>query len=305
MIPADSVIARAGENCATFERSSCNQGLRARADPGVGVVCAENLAWMGKLPDACCHLIYVDPPFSLDRGFVGSSRSSIGFADRFDDGLAGLLEFLRPRLARMHELLARRGSLCVHLDWRSVHYVKVMLDEIFGPRNFLNEIIWQYRTGGRHGAWFSRKHDTLLLYAKHAGEHTFNRLRGGAYRTRDLSVGPDGRPYKSTRSGRIYFNPDGPAICDVWDIPFLSTVSKERTDYPTQKPEALLERVIKASTNAGDLVADFFCGSGTTLAVAKKMNRRYLGCDVNPDAVDITLERLDDIAAVGPGAPCT
>ncbi len=99
-------------------------------------------------------------------------------------------------------------------------------------------------------------------------------------------------PFKSTSNGPIYFHPDGPALSDVWDIPFLSTVSKERTNYPTQKPEALLERIIRASSNEGDLVADFFCGSGTALVVAKRLNRRWLGCDVNPDAVAIARQRL-------------
>jgi DNA modification methylase len=173
-----------------------------------------------------------------------------------------------------------------------VHHVKVLLVELFGGDHFLNEIIWSYRSGGRSGRWFPRKHDTLLLYAKRLGHHTFNRLRDGAYRTRDLRVTNGGRPYKSTRAGPIYFDPAGPVIPDVWDIPFLSTVATERTDYPSQKPEALLERVVKASSNEGDLVADFFCGSGTTLAVAKRLNRRYLGCDINPDAVEITKRRL-------------
>ena len=140
-----------------------------------------------------------------------------------------------------------------------------------------------------------RKHDTLLLYARNAGRHTFNRMRGGQYRTRDLRFTEDGRPYKSTRNGPIYFHADGPILSDVWDIPFLSTVSKERTDYPTQKPETLLERIILASSNEGDLVADFFCGSGTTLAVAKRLERRWLGCDINPEAVAIAEKRLEGV----------
>jgi site-specific DNA-methyltransferase (adenine-specific) len=107
----------------------------------------------------------------------------------------------------------------------------------------------------------------------------------------------EGRPYKSTKKGLIYFDPAGPELSDVWDIPFLSTVSRERTGYPTQKPEALLERIIKASSNEGDLVADVFCGSGTTLVVAKRLNRRYLGCDINPEAVTIAKRRLAGVTA--------
>jgi DNA modification methylase len=167
-----------------------------------------------------------------------------------------------------------------------------MLDEIFGSDNFLNEIIWSYRSGGRTGRWFARKHDTILLYARKIGAHTFNRMRGGRYRTLDLQLTTDGQPYKSTRNGRIHFHPDGPVVPDVWEIPFLSTVSKERTRYPTQKPEALLERMIQASSDRGDLVGDFFCGSGTTLVTAKRLGRHWLGCDRSSEAVKLTRKRL-------------
>lgn len=263
--------------------------------PVDGVVCADNLALMGGLEDGCCDLIYVDPPFNSKRVFRKAGQSSYGFDDRHEGGLEGFVKFLRARFIQMHRLLSPRGLLYVHLDWRAVHYVKVMLDELLGRDGFLNEIIWSYRTGARPARWFARKHDTLLLYAKKVGEHTFNRLRGGQYHTRDLRIGDDGRPYKSTRKGPIYFHPDGPALCDVWDIPFLSTVSRERTGYPTQKPEALLERIIRASSNEGDRVADFFCGSGTTLVVAKRLKRRWTGCDMNPEAVALTERRLAQV----------
>ena len=247
---------------------------------------------MGTLQTGCCDLIYVDPPFNAHRTLGKATPSSPTFEDKHAGGLEGYLAFLRPRLSEMHRLLSPCGTLYVHLDWRAVHYVKVVLDELFGPGQFLNEIIWVYRSGGRPGRWFARKHDTLLVYARQLGQHTFNRLRGGAYRTRDLKYSTDGQPYKSTRQGPINFHPDGPELPDVWDIPFLSTVSRERTNYPTQKPEALLERIILASSNEGDLVADFFCGSGTALVVAKRLKRRWLGCDLNPEAVDITRRRL-------------
>jgi adenine specific DNA methylase Mod len=188
--------------------------------------------------------------------------------------------------------LSRRGSLYVHLDWRSVHYVKILLDELFGRENFLNEIIWSYRSGSRPSNWFPRKHDNILLYAKDAGQHVFHLQRGGEFRTLDMKRAPDGRPFKQTRNGPLFFHPDGPAISDVWEIPFLSTVAAERTGYPSQKPESLLERLILASSNEGDLVADFFCGSGTTLAVAQRLNRRWLGCDINPAAIEIARRRL-------------
>ncbi len=228
----------------------------------------------------------------MSQKTLSTQSSPARFDDRWPDGHAAFLAFLRPRLSEMRRLLARRGSIYVHLDWRTVHYVKVMMDEVFGPCNFLNEIIWSYRTGGRSNHWFARKHDTILLYARCAGEHTFHVQRDGAYRTDGLKYDEAGRPFKSTRKGRLYFHEAGPAVTDVWDIPFLSTVSNERTGYPSQKPEALLERIIRASTNPGDLVADFFCGSGTTLVVAQRLGRRWLGCDISAEAVAMARKRL-------------
>jgi site-specific DNA-methyltransferase (adenine-specific) len=256
------------------------------------VVLGDNLDWMSRLPNDCCQLIYADPPFNSNRKVANRSRPGCHFDDRHIGGLARYLHFLRPRLAQMRRLLTPTGAVYVHLDWRTVHYVKVMLDELFGPESFLNEIIWHYRSGGRPGRWFPRKHDTILLYVKHAGRHFYKSLRGQAYRTKDLLYDEEGRPYKTTRKGRLYFSAEGAPVTDVWDIPFLSTVSSERVAYPTQKPEALLERIIEASSREGDLVADFFCGSGTTLVVAKRLGRRYLGCDSNAVAVNLARRRL-------------
>lgn len=282
----------------------CPSGVRSAAPKtrafGVDrIVCDDNLVYMSSLPDGCCDLIYADPPFNSNRTVGPTKRHGATFNDRHGEGVCGFLDFLKPRVMEMHRLLSPTGCLYVHLDWRTVHYVKVLLDEVFGQDHFLNEIIWSYRSGGVAKRWFARKHDTLLFYAKKVGVHTFNRMRHGEYRTLDLRMSADGRPFKQTRNGRLYFHPDGPAIPDVWDIPFLSTVSKERVGYPTQKPESLLERVILASSNEGDVVADFFCGSGTTLAVAARLERRWLGCDLNPDAVAITQRRLDEVARVG------
>jgi site-specific DNA-methyltransferase (adenine-specific) len=253
------------------------------------VHCGDNLAFMQRLQDGCCDLIYLDPPFYADHRGQGSRGRFVGaWAGGFD----GYLQFLRPRLEQMYYLLSPRGSIYVHLDSHVVHYVKIMMDEVFGRDNFMNEIIWAYRTGGVSRRWFGRKHDTILLYARRRGFHTFNLQRDGIYRTDGLNHDENGRPYKQTRRGRLYFHPDGPAMTDVWDLPFLSTVSLERTGWPTQKPEALLERIVRASSNPGDMVADFFCGSGTTLAVAGRLGRRYLGCDISPQAVRIARRRL-------------
>lgn len=251
---------------------------------------------MAGLPTASIDLIYADPPF-----FTGKAHSHRDGRHRFEDqwhgGLTSFLDYLRPRLREMQRLLTASGTIYVHLDWHAAHYVKVLLDEVFGYDHFLNEIIWSYRTGGRSQRWFARKHDTLLAYARKRGNHKFHVIRAGSYRTDGLNYDQNGRPYKSTLSGRLYFDPDGPAMTDVWELPFLSTVARERTGYPTQKPESLLERVIQASSDPGDLVADFFCGSGTTLAAAQRLGRRWLGCDISPEAVRLASARLSRLSA--------
>jgi len=260
---------------------------RRPADDSIRRCDAFDLA--ANLPDGSCDLIYIDPPFATATR--RSSSTSPGFNDTWDNGLKGYLRFLHPHLVKFHRLLAPHGTLWVHLDWRAVHYVKIQLDTIFEPRNFMNEIIWHYRTGGLSRRWFGRKHDTILVYARRLGRHRFHTLRGGRYRTDGLNFDGD-RPYKMTRKGRLYFNSEGPALTDVWDIPFLSTVSLERTGWPTQKPLALLDRIVRAATNRGDRVADFFCGSGTTLVAAKKLGRRWIGCDKSAAAVKIAKKRL-------------
>jgi DNA modification methylase len=246
---------------------------------------------MRQLPDGACDLIYIDPPFWTGSRRV-SARSPRGYDDRWSPDFNDYLTFLDPRFREMRRLLTDRGSLYVHLDWRAVHYVKILLDEIFGRNHFLNEIIWSYRTGGQSRRWFARKHDTILLYGKKRGRHIFQVQRDGVFRTDGLNRDDEGRIYKSTKSGRLYFHADGPAMTDVWAIPFLSTVSKERTGYPTQKPMALLRRIILASSKPESVVGDFFCGSGTTPAVAAELGRRWIACDIELEAVDICRRRM-------------
>lgn len=278
---------------------------RRRQDPSAGtglgdlvgrVHGCDCIDLLARLPDGCCELIYVDPPFGTGKTFRCHSAGGIGFTDRLAGGRAAQVAFLLPRLIEMRRVLSACGSLYVHLDYRLAPYVRVELDRVFGERNFLNEIIWSYRTGSRPGKHFARKHDTILLYARHAGRHIFNLQREGEFRTEGLQRDAEGRAYKTTRRGRLYFHEEGPVVPDVWDIPFLSTVSKERVGYPSQKPLRLLERIIRASSSPGGLVADFFCGSGTTLVAARQHGRRWLGCDTNPEAVRISLRRLGNDA---------
>jgi site-specific DNA-methyltransferase (adenine-specific) len=268
--------------------------------PGSGeVILADNLDVLRKLPSESLDLVYIDPPFAtgqvrrLDairtgsgegrrRGFAGReyqfeviSRHSY----RDDRGLEAHLEFLRLRLVEIHRALRAHGSLYLHLDYRTAHHVRLLLDQIFGPERFLNEIIWAYDYGGRQRDRWPRKHDTILWYSK-SNRWIFERseIARIPYMAPGL-VGPE----KAAR---------GKLPTDTWWLTIVPTRSAERTGYPTQKPIALLERIVRASSREGDLVADFFCGSGTTGVVAQAWGRRYLLVDDNPTAVEITRKRL-------------
>ncbi len=265
-----------------------------------GVHCADNIDVLQELPDGAIDLIYTDPPFGTGttrtmrrtRMEASSSGSRIGFAGRrydesevsrlsYDDSMPfdQYLEFLFDRLIEMHRVLADSGSLYLHLDHRAVHHARLMLDDIFGPDRFLNEIIWAYDYGGRHRDRWPRKHDTILWYAK-SDRWVFNRdaIDRIPYMAPGL-VTPD----KASR---------GKLPTDVWWMTIVPTNSAERTGYPTQKPLGLAERIVTASSNPGDLVADFFSGSGTTGVAAKRHGRRYLLVDVRRDAVEIAQQRL-------------
>ena len=214
--------------------------------------------------------------------------------------LLAYLVHMTLRIIEIHRVLKPTGSFYLHCDPTASHYLKLVCDTVFVSDrrggDFLNEIIWSYRTGGVGKRWFSRKHDCIFLYAKNTGNvgRVFNVLRSGEFRTEGLNYDEEGKPYKSTKKGRLYFNVDGPTMTDVWEIPFLSTVSLERLGYPTQKPEALLERIIKASSNEGDTVLDAYCGCGTTVAVAQRLNRKWIGIDITYQSISLILKRLAD-----------
>jgi len=262
------------------------------------------------------NLIYIDPPFATGADFkfkiqIGDEAEEItkehsiieekAYRDTWGRGLDSYLQMIYERLVLMKELLAENGSIYVHLDWHVGHYVKVMMDEIFGYENFLNEVIWHYKTGGRSREFYSNKHDTLLLYTK-TGKYTFNANSIGLPRGEvtkhhmKKNVDNDGRIYWTIKSGNKiykYYEDDLLTPEDVWsDISHLQQKDPERLGYFTQKPEALLKRIILASSNPGDIVADFFCGSGTTLAVAEKLGRRWIGSDLSRYAIHTTRKRL-------------
>ncbi|WEU40172.1 MAG: site-specific DNA-methyltransferase [Candidatus Odinarchaeum yellowstonii] len=252
--------------------------------------------WTGKI-----NLIYIDPPFYTGEDFT--VRTKIGdeeiekepsiieeraYKDTWSGGIASYLKYMYERLVLMRELLSENGSIYVHLDWHVVHYVKVMMDEIFGYENFRREIIWDL--GAPSGfkslaANWIRGHDTLLFYTR-SNNFIFNKIYL-PYSKEDLQKYPE----KAERKGL--------AITDVWkDIAPAQKWGKEKVEHTgieTQKPELLLKRIILASSNFGDIVADFFCGSGTTLAVAEKLGRRWIGCDLSKFAIQVTKKKLLDI----------
>jgi site-specific DNA-methyltransferase (adenine-specific) len=245
-------------------------------------------------------LIYADPPFFTNRKFaarIGRGEDSRrpagwalaeGYADSWPD-LNAYLDFLYQRLLLMHRLLKPSGTLYLHLDWHADAYARVLLDEIFGPQRLLNEIIWVYHGPSPIRSAFNRKHDTILAYARGAG-YTFN-----ADAVRQPYSPATVQTFRASRKAGFGKMPDlerGKVPEDWWYFPVVARLHSERTGYPTQKPEALLERIILASSHEGGLVGDFFCGSGTTPVVASRLGRNFMACDTSFRAVHVTRRRL-------------
>jgi site-specific DNA-methyltransferase (adenine-specific) len=250
-------------------------------------------------------LIYIDPPFMTGRDFT--SGTQFAYSDKWQNDLDFYLQWLYETFLLLHPLLSEHGSLYVHLDWRATHYAKLILDEVFGfspnasGAGFKSEIIWHYQTGGRSQKRYARKHDTLLLYTKSA-EYCFHGERIGERRGSQKRnnmrkhVDADGRVTWSIRSaGRLYSYDEDTIMtpADVWtDISHLHQKDPERNGYATQKPAALLERIILASSEEHDLVLDCLCGSGVTPAVAEQLGRRWIACDQSNLAIQLTQKRL-------------
>jgi DNA modification methylase len=263
----------------------------------------DNLAVMAALLpeyEGRIDLIYADPPFFTNRAYsarIGRGEDSRhpelwslapGYADSWA-GLDDYLDFLYRRLALMHRLLAPNGTLYLHLDWHANSYARLLLDEIFGPDHLLNEIIWTYHGPSAIRRAFNRKHDTLLAYVK-GDRYTFN-----ADDVRQPYNPATIQTFKSSPKAGFGKVPDlerGKVPEDWWYFPVVARLHSERTGYPTQKPEALLERIIRASSDSGQLVADFFCGSGTAPAVAARLGRGFIACDSSFRAVHTARRRL-------------
>ncbi len=249
-------------------------------------------------PAEAVQLVYIDPPFATGGKRVG--KQGMSFEDPGYDPVT-FTSWLRPLVESTHRVLKDTGSLIVHLDYRTIHYVKVMLDEVFGYENFINEIVWCYSTGGKSSRRFGRKHDTLLWYGK-SSRYVFNgdevripRKGGSHMKVERTAEGELVQVKKDAKTGKVYRYPvaSGKVPEDWWgDIPTLNRSAKERVGWPTQKPEALLERIIKAASNEGDVVVDWFCGSGTTAYVARRCGRKFLTVDKSDAAIATATARL-------------
>jgi len=322
------------------------------------IYCGDNLDQLKKLPDECVDLIYIDPPFNSNRNyevFWGETKEKRAFEDRHAS-TAAYIDFMRPRCVELHRVLKKTGSFYYHCDWHASHYVKVMLDQIFGENQFQNEIVWKRssahsdaKQGSKH---FGRLNDVILFYTGGSDDYTWNQLytgHGANYvKSHYTNVDEHGRRFRWDNvrgpggaakgnphyevlgvlgywryskekmsaliaDGLVAIPPKGkmPALKryledskgvplqSVWDdLPPINSQAKESLGYPTQKPLALLERIIKASSNPNDIVLDAFCGCGTALVAAENLGRQWIGVDISPTACRVMAKRLRDVCKI-------
>ncbi len=285
----------------------------------------DNLNIMRGMNSACVDLVYLDPPFNSNANYaapIGSQAAGAEFKDTWTlkelditwldlieakypalnrvihasmkDSDKSYLIYMAVRLLEIHRLLKPTGSLYLHCDPTMSHYLKIMMDAIFGRKNFRNEVIWSYRTGGVSRTYFARKHDVLFYYA--ADGATFNMQKEKAYtKSKNRKAG-----LVDYGAGEAMFYEDENGVYnlvsmrDVWEIPYLNSQARERTGYPTQKPLCLLRRIIKASSNEGDMVLDPFCGCATACIAAQMENRQWTGIDISSKATDLVQQRMRD-----------
>jgi DNA modification methylase len=268
---------------------------------------ADNAVVLPKLPAGAFQLIYIDPPFNTGReqarreiavvaapdgdrtGFAGRRyRTTMRGAVVYDDAFGDYLGFIEPRLREARRLLRDDGTLYFHIDYREAHYCKILLDEIFGRECFLNEIVWAYDYGARTKSRWPAKHDTILVYVKDPERYHFD------------SAEVDREPYMAPGLVTPEKAARGKLPTDVWWHTIVGTNSKEKTGYPTQKPEGVLRRIVSASSEPGAWCLDFFAGSGTLGAAAAQLGRRYVLVDERREAIEICLARLTSAASGSP-----
>jgi site-specific DNA-methyltransferase (adenine-specific) len=254
------------------------------------LICGDCRKYLPKIDSNTIDLVYMDPPF-------GSTSTDKQFGLKWKN-VEEYIEWMKPIIVELHRVLKPTGSLYLHCDYHANAYIRVkILDKIFGYNNFRNEIIWCYSGGGGSKKHFGKKHDMIFFYSK-SGKYNFN------CNDVRISYTEGGGTWNALQKGQIMKKNIGSTIHnwkpsekgkvseDYWLIPFINPMSNERLGYPTQKPEKLLERIIKASSNVGDIVLDPFCGCGTTLSVAAQLGRQFIGIDIYGQAIDVMEERL-------------
>jgi len=270
------------------------------------VVFGDNAPVLDRLPDAAFDLIYLDPPFNTGRAQSRRTLSVVadlagdrtGFGGRryhsrllqtlsYDDTFADYLAFLEPRLRRLRELLAPHGTLYFHIDYREAHYCKLLLDEVFGREAFLNELVWAYDYGAKPRRRWPAKHDTILVYVRTPGAHWFD------------ADAVEREPYMAPGLVSAEKAARGKRPTDVWFHTIVPTNGREKTGYPTQKPEGVLRRIVAASSRPGGWCLDPFAGSGTLGAVCRTLGRRFVLVDSSPVALEVMRDRLGDRDGVG------
>jgi DNA modification methylase len=292
------------------------------------IYCGDSKDILKKLPDESVDLIYLDPPFFSRKyyeGFWGDeTKKKVEYSDtewnkvkesidenilkmyehieeRWKGGKKGIyvyIAYMRERLEQCKRVLKPTGSIYLHCDWHAGHYLKVMMDEVFGYDNFRNEIIWHYKKWSTGTGLYQRNHDILLFYSKEGKPKVFNTIYGERATSTIKRWGEQkiiafhSESGKRLPSSSLPEESKGVPLDDVWNISIIAPSAKERLGYPTQKPEALLDRIIRVSSNEGDIVLDPFCGCGTTLAVAQRLNRKFIGIDISRTACRVVRDRL-------------
>jgi site-specific DNA-methyltransferase (adenine-specific) len=278
---------------------------KVRSGSVAKIILGDNLEVLKTIPDESIPLIYIDPPFNTGKaqsrtqirtvrdengdrtGFQGKRYSTTKLGTKaYEDSFEDFLSFIEPRLREAYRVLTPNGSLYFHIDYREAHYCKVLLDEIFGRQSFINEIIWAYDYGARTNRRWPSKHDTIFFYAKDPARFVFNseQIDREPYMAPGL-VGPE----KAAR---------GKLPTDVWWHTIVSPNGSEKTGYPTQKPLGVIRRIVTASSNPGDVVMDFFAGSGTLGAAAAELGRDFILVDSNPEALEVMAKRFSKLANV-------
>jgi len=266
--------------------------------------CGDNLEILSTFENESIDLIYIDPPFFSNRNYEiiwGDEAEVRSFEDRWEGGINVYVDWMKQRVMELHRVLKPTGSFYLHCDWHAGHYLKVMCDEVFGYNKLRNEIIWCYRGAGYPKKDFGKRHDTIFRYSK-TNDYLFNVddvREEYAEATKERFKHYIGNVRDGVNFGTQKLNPLGKHPDDWWQIQPIAPSAKERLGYPTQKPEALLDRIIKASSNKGDTILDAFCGCGTALAVSEKLQRKWIGIDISPSAIALIKNRMSSFVRAG------